>query len=334
MLKPPATVSMAFVRGMVSGLQARGIDCEPYMVEAQIDPALFHETSARVTAQQYCDLFTLLVERLHDDGLGFFSRKLPVGTFALVVRNSLGAPTLEVAMQRIARAHAIVQDDVELLSVREGELAGWALKFKGSEPPFPFFHEMLLRFYWRTLAWLIGGRLKAAYFDLAFACPPYVGSYANALPGEIRFEQPLSAFWFDARALTEPVRRDDAAMRVFVRNVVANVMLPRSRDDSLVSRVRLHLQQAQPAWPDLAGVAQALHMSVSTLQRNLAAEGMTFQALKDELRRDMAISRLNTSAVPLATLAMELGFSDSAAFQRAFKTWTGSPPGAYRKRAA
>ena len=72
-------------------------------------------------------------------------------------------------------------------------------------------------------------------------------------------------------------------------------------------------------------------MAASTLQRRLAADGTSFQALKDELRRDLAIVRLNTSTVPLAALADELGFADSAAFQRAFKSWTGSAPGAYRR---
>ena len=75
-------------------------------------------------------------------------------------------------------------------------------------------------------------------------------------------------------------------------------------------------------------------MAASTLQRRLAADGTSFQALKDELRRDLAIVRLNTSTVPLATLADELGFADSAAFQRAFKGWTGSAPGAYRRGGA
>jgi AraC-like DNA-binding protein len=43
--------------------------------------------------------------------------------------------------------------------------------------------------------------------------------------------------------------------------------------------------------------------------------------------------RLITSDAPLAVLAGELGFSDSATFQRAFKDWTGSPPGLYRRSA-
>ena len=72
-------------------------------------------------------------------------------------------------------------------------------------------------------------------------------------------------------------------------------------------------------------------MSPATLQRHLAREGLSFQSLKDELRRDLAIQRLNTSRVPLAELAGELGFADSASFQRAFKKWTGGAPGQYRR---
>jgi AraC-like DNA-binding protein len=55
------------------------------------------------------------------------------------------------------------------------------------------------------------------------------------------------------------------------------------------------------------------------------------QALKAELRRDTAIWRFNTSSVSLAELAAGLGFNDSPAFEQAFKNWTGSPPGAYRR---
>ena len=92
------------------------------------------------------------------------------------------------------------------------------------------------------------------------------------------------------------------------------------------------LQRTIPSWPDLGTAAKALHLSTSTLQRHLAMEGTSFQSLKDHLRRDLAIVRLNSSNVPLAALAQDLGFADSAAFQRAFKSWTGSAPGSYRQR--
>lgn len=86
-----------------------------------------------------------------------------------------------------------------------------------------------------------------------------------------------------------------------------------------------------PDWDDLGSVASNLARSSSTLQRCLSAERKAFQFIKDEFRRDLAITRLNTSKVALATLADELGFADSAAFQRAFKHWTGSAPSVYRQ---
>ena len=109
------------------------------------------------------------------------------------------------------------------------------------------------------------------------------------------------------------------------------MIVPRRDGHTTGARVRAHLQSTRPTWPDLAATAAALHLSTSTLQRHLATEGLNFQSVKDQLRLDLAIARLHASAVPLTTLALELGFADGPAFQRAFKQWTGRPPGAYRR---
>jgi AraC-like DNA-binding protein len=235
-------------------------------------------------------------------------------------------------MRRTARTFGLLQDEVALEPVRAGALAGLALRFSDpSVARLTFAHELLLRSFWRLLAWLAGGKLPAARFDFAFENPPYAGSYGKVFPAPLHFEQQQSAFWFDAALLKQPVRRDAAALRAFLADARANVITPPRGDDLVSARVRRHLQRSQPAWPDLAATADALHMAPSTLQRHLATDGTSFQALKDELRRDLAIVRLNTSTVPLAALADELGFADSAAFQRAFKNWTGSAPGHYRR---
>jgi len=332
MLRPPVTIPIAFVQGMVSGVQARGGSADACLADAGIAPELLLQPGARVTAEQYVALFRRLIEHLDDECLGFLSRPLKRGSLALMTHSALGAPTLDSAMRRVARTFRLLQDDVLLEPVRDGDQAGLALRLiDPSRTPAVFLHELLMRVFWRVLAWLAGGALPAARFDFAFASPPYASAYGKVFPAPLQFGCRHSAFWFDAARLHDPVRRDESALRSFVADAQSQVIVPKRGDDLLSARVRENLQRTLPAWPDLARVAGALHMSASTVQRRLATEGTSFQALKDELRRDLAIVRLNTSQVALATLADELGFADSAAFQRAFKGWTGSAPGTYRR---
>jgi AraC-like DNA-binding protein len=327
------TISIAFVHGILGGVRARGEAVDRYLDDAGISAELLAEPSARVTAEQYVALFRALTDRRDDDLLGFVSRPLRRGSMALVFRAATSATTLDSAMHRAAHTFGLLQDDVALTPLRDRDLAGWALRFSATQPTQPpFFHELMLRVFWRLLAWLAGGRLPAARFDFAFELPAYAGSYGPVFTAPLTFGQPQSALWFDAELLQLPVRRDEAALREFLSDAQGQVIVPRRGGDEVGSRLRHHLQRSQPEWPGLAACADALHMSTATLQRRLAQEGTAFQSLKDELRRDLAISRLNTSSLPVASLAIELGFADSAAFQRAFKHWTGSAPGLYRRR--
>lgn len=332
MLQHPITIPIAFVRGMLSDVRARGLPLDDFLADARIEPALLTQDAARVTAEQYVALFQSLTDRLDDDLLGFLSRPLKRGSFALVVRSAAGEETLGNAMHRIGRTFGLPQPDISVELPANDALTALSLRFNDAAiAQRVFLHELLLRAFWRLSAWLAGGRLPAERFDFAFDRPRHADGYAKVFPASWHFGQAHSAFWIATDELQRPVRRDRTAVARFLADARANIIVPR-RSDPIAERVRLHLQQARPAWPNLAQTADALHMAPSTLQRQLSTGGHSFQSLKDQLRRDLAIVRLNTSPIALAELADELGFADSAAFQRAFKKWTGSAPGAYRRR--
>jgi AraC-like DNA-binding protein len=73
-------------------------------------------------------------------------------------------------------------------------------------------------------------------------------------------------------------------------------------------------------------VARDLGLSRQTLYRRLKMEGVTFEQLLDELRHRLALKLLRDQHMPVKQAAWRLGFSDPAAFSRAFKRWTGSAP--------
>ena len=57
---------------------------------------------------------------------------------------------------------------------------------------------------------------------------------------------------------------------------------------------------------------------------------MSYQQLKNDIRRDIAIELLTQTDYSLQQISDELDFHDPSAFHRAFKKWTGVSPGAYR----
>jgi AraC-like DNA-binding protein len=73
-------------------------------------------------------------------------------------------------------------------------------------------------------------------------------------------------------------------------------------------------------------VAREMGLSRQTLYRRLKAEGVTFEQLLDELRHRLALKLLREQHLPVKQAAWRLGFSDPAAFSRAFKRWTGTAP--------
>ncbi len=78
-------------------------------------------------------------------------------------------------------------------------------------------------------------------------------------------------------------------------------------------------------------IAGKLGLSRQTLFRKLKAEGITFEKVLDELRHNLAFHYLNGKKVPVNQTAYLLGFSQPAAFSRAFKRWTGSSPRIYTR---
>jgi len=338
MLKPVVTVPVFAVHGLLDGARGKGLATRPWLdgvlAQARIAESLLHLEQSRVTVEQYIALFSAVKDSLDDECLGYLrGRPLRCGSFALMARSTLGAKTLAAALQRVSESFALLQDDVALVPVSDGPLSGAALDVRGAPGGHAnFLHGLLLRVFWRLLVWLHGGRLVPRGFDFAFAPPPHAADYVRIFSGALRFGQARSAVWFEAAAFAQPMRRDTATLQTFLRATPGNLIGPRLNERTASARVRALLQQACPEWPDLADAARRLHMSVSALQRHLAVEGKSFQVLKDELRRDMAIVRLTSTDATLSAIAAELGFADGTAFQRAFKSWTGSAPGVYRSR--
>lgn len=82
--------------------------------------------------------------------------------------------------------------------------------------------------------------------------------------------------------------------------------------------------------PAIEHVARELRLSKRTLQRRLTEDGITFQQLMEEARRELARHYLLHSSLDLNETAYLLGYEDANSFFRAFHEWEGTSPGEWR----
>ena len=326
-----AHTPIAFALGIVAAYRARGMDPGKALAQAQITPSLLRSSTARITALQMEVLSAAAMHELDDEGLGWFARRLPWGSYGMLVRASLTSPTLGLAMARWCRHHQLLTDDIGLqLHVSEG-LAHLALTERRALGPLrEFCIVSVLRNALGVACWLSDSRIVLAGTTLCFGAPAHRASSQVLFDGPCTFDAPVNSLQFDAGYLSLPLRRDEAALQHMLARALLLTVRPYRRDRLLVERVRQTLAQFPQHSRNADDLATHLHMSTRTLHRQLKDEGSSLQQLKNAVRRDAAIEQLHRSQRPIKQIAQALGFLSDKSFIRAFKGWTGQTPDEFR----
>jgi len=343
--KPPlrsqATVAMEFVTGMLAGLRRRNIEPRALLDELGIDTA---SPATRIPIERYVTLYNRLSRQYDDEALGLFTQPMRFGSFEFLCRACLGAPTLAEALARACRFLRIVLPDLAV-SIRRShgrgelfiaEMRRLAENCDDISRVFAF--EWLLRLLHALACWLAGRGIALDSVVFPYRRPAHAADYALIFTENFRFAPTLPGgngiliAGFNANLLDLPVRRDEAALTGFLDGAPGRITMLYRRDREMVTRIRDLLRDALPRPLDLDDIAERLHLSPRTIHRRLAEEGATFRAIKDALRRDLALARLAKTRDPIAKVAADLGYADTSAFYRACVDWTGLAPAHYRRQ--
>ena len=329
-----AHTPMAFIAAMVDAYRARGLDPAGALAKAQIAPNLLKQPQARVTALQMEWMSEAAMRELDDEALGWFRRRLPWGSYGMLVRASLTAPNLGVALQRWCRHHHLLTDDIVLTLALDKGLASLTLH---EQHPLGRMREFctvsVLRNALGVACWLSDSRIALTRTELNFSPPPHADSYRVLFEGSTEFNAPVSRLCFDAGYLQLPIRRDEAALQRMLQRALLLTVRPYRRDRLLVEKVRQALAEHPQATRNADDLAALLHMSPRTLHRQLREEGASLQQLKDSVRQQQARALLLRTDKPLKQIAAEVGFQNEKSFIRAFRQWTGLAPEAFRQQA-
>ena len=329
-----AETPIAFIQAIAEAYAQRGLRVDEALKKAQIEPKLLKKDHARITAMQMELMSGIAMQELDDEGLGWFSRRLPWGSYGLLVRASLTSPTLSLALGRWCRHHGLLTDDIRLSLTERNGMATLQLDEVRDLGVFREFCVVsVLRNALGVACWLTDSRIPLSATQLRFAPPVHANSYRVLFDGPTHFKAPTNCLQFDAGYLALPVRRDEAALQHMLQRALLLTVRPYRRDRLLVEKVRQTLAQHPEQSRNADDLAAWLNMSARTLHRQLQEEGASLQQLKDSVREQRARALLLRTSKPLKQIATEVGFSNEKSFIRAFKTWTGQAPEAFRHMA-
>lgn len=161
--------------------------------------------------------------------------------------------------------------------------------------------------------------------------PEYFAEYKNRLPTTL-FNQAQSGLLIPAELWNQKLPAASQATADLVWQQCQQELALLGYNEDIVARVYAEMTVTNGEWPSLQQVAARLNVSTATLKRHLSQHGTSFRQLLNDARKRQATQLLQQSGLSIAQIASHLGYSEPANFSRAFRSWVGKSPQAYRER--
>lgn len=331
------TLSAGSLNLILFAARQRGADPEALCRVVGIDPALLRNPDGRIPITRVQRIWQEAVNATGDPNLplqmGELINPVSVGVLAYVMMH---CPTLGQAFDKLCQYQDIVCEGVRTTGRIEG--TRYRLSLEIISPDIVYVDYVVnseISIYLSAIRALTGLPFAADEIHLAYPRPLDDREHRRVFaPALLTYDAPQTALLFDAKWLETPILNANPGLfGLFEEH--ANGLLRQLRQPSLATRVKAELVALlKGEEPTLPAVADRLAMGVRTVQGHLKAEGVSYQQLLDEVRRDLAVRHLSEPHLSTTDIAYLLGFAEPSGFVRSFKRWTGQTPGAYRQQAA
>lgn len=329
---PEPTVAAGIARGLMELAVSKGASRGALAERSLIDPAELQDLDNRIPFAKYVALMKAGKELCHDPALALhFGEAFDCSEISIVGLIGEACETLAEAFAQVNR-YARLAVEVDLgtpdrfqLQRNFGEL--WMVDTRKNPNDFPELTESTCarmvctsRRYFREAQFI-----KAVH--VTHAEPAYRDEYDRIFRMPVVFGSDRNAVLTDERWLTHrnahPSRYAFGILSAHAEALLKSLENSKSTRGRVESGLMLILHTGD-ASVDI--IANKLGLSRQTLFRRLKAEGATFKEVLDELRHKLALDYLGGKRVSVNETAYLVGFSEPAAFSRAFKRWTGSSP--------
>ncbi|MFN7955685.1 MAG: AraC family transcriptional regulator [bacterium] len=322
---------------IVAQLELAGADVDAVLAAAGLRRAQLEDPDGRIDHEHWVALLEIGAMATHDPCFGVHAaEQLSRRSYALPALLIQSQPTLEEGLARLDRYFHIVHEGMVLSLLIDGGIGCYRIDFlPGLAYPRILAEHMVAIGSVLGVQFLGNDCPRPREARFAHTAPADTSEHERVIRGPVRFGSEHTEIVFDLGTLRMPLDSANTHLGAILEDEARRIAQRLPATSTLAGRCVAWIRSEVHAGrePRITSMADELHVGERTLRRRLEGEGTSVRALVDEVRGEMARAHVASGRLSLDEIALLLGFSEAAAFRRAFKRWTGVSPSEYRREA-
>ncbi len=328
------TISVHYVHALLSSLERKGFSVEKTLSANDLTLDDINSPTNRVSYDVVIAISRYAWKMLGDESLGLSPKSMKIGAFNFAGQICIGAKSLGLALEELINFYNFLEPGYQLaINTIDNETE---IVLQLDDPDYDLHHlltDFVMLGIYRFACWLTDKNIVMKEAHFPFPPPPHEADYNLVYSCPKYFNSHKSSIKFSSDNLKLEIKKNRRDLKRYVASTPKNFTNIIKHDDSFSARVKRIIEAHEgPEYPNFEYVAEQLHMVPKTLRQRLKCEGITYQKIKDVMRRDLAIYYLYQPHCSIADIAEKVGFTETGAFIRAFKSWTDMTPGVYRSK--
>lgn len=333
-----AMVLAAAAHGVEQFITRSGGDIDRIAGRAGLSTRQFALPTEKLDLSAYCRLFSEAAIDTQDGNIGLrFGQQFRPDMLGLIGYVALLSPTLGDAVANLASHFGYHQAHTRTRLVRQNGLLH--LEYAIEDPRITQRRhdaELTMGMFCNVVRHAMGPDWVPEAIHFAHARPEQAHEHADAFQAPVRFDQMTNALVFREEGTDMPMPNADPSLLQVVRSSLISLAgaehdVPAS--NPLRGELAAHIRGALAVGHiEFVDIARRMGLPPWTLQRRLAQENLTYSTILEETRHAEALHYLSNTSHDISEIAMALAYTETSAFSRAFRKWSGQSPRAYRKQ--
>ncbi len=327
-------VLAAAASGLCSFIEQHGGDADRILGISGISLEHLQHPTQSLGLPNYCQAFEEAARQLDCDNFGlYYGNQFKPQALGLLGYIGLCSSTVEQALLNVARAFPYHQHNSLIRLVDDGECYRFdyqvrhcAILSKRQDA------ELSLGIVNNLVRHVLGSQWAPRAVHFEHPRPELWHEHCRMFDAPVYFEQPCNSLIIPKVDLKRRMPESDPTLLIVMQDAIRQLntheKTPPNITDDTVVQVRHQLLSGEPVLED---IAEKMGLSSYSLQRRLREQGVSFTAIVDKTRCELATHYLRQHQLPISELAPLLGYSEASAFSRAFRRWFGITPRQWRQ---